>query len=288
MNIAYLIIAHHKIEQVYSLIDALDSENSFFFIHVKKSFKFDLDEKFRIRENIFFSPVRFDSGWSGFKTVLATFELIKSAIEFSKRIDYFILLSGQCFPVKSLNTINKQLKTFKDRCVIECTPLPDINQVTGGLQKIEHRWFMDETQYWNPYIKKYSHKILHFFEDLFHLKRKYPAGFKPYWGSTWWAMPREAIEYVLNFNELRPDFLTFHKKAFCPDELYFQSVIGNSRFKSQIINRPFRYLEWGHDGPRTLTISDYETLKQTDHLFARKFDPAQSAELIEALKRNVL
>ena len=44
MKIAYLIIAHKDIEQVYNLIDTLDNENSFFFIHLKKSYQVSQSE----------------------------------------------------------------------------------------------------------------------------------------------------------------------------------------------------------------------------------------------------
>lgn len=283
MKIAYLILAHTQIEQFYKLIEVLNNENAYFFVHIKKGVNYKSSE-FQM-DNVFFIENRFNSGWAGFKVTLATLELMKLAFIHEPKIDFFILLSGQCFPIKPKNELDFYLEQNHEKLFIECRPFPLEEQKGGGWPKIQYHWFMDELASFNSYIKWGFLRSLHYLQNAVGYHRKYPGGIQPYWGSQWWALPRFAVEYVLDHARQSPELLRFHRFSFCPDELYIQTVIGNSPYYKQISNKPFRYIDWKHaeksGSPKTLRMEDFETLKNSEHYFARKFDMTVDAEIIK-------
>lgn len=292
MKIAYLILAHTNIEQVYSLIDVLDYENAYFFIHLKKGYDIVLDKNYLAKRNVVFSPVRYKSGWCGCKVTLATLHLMQLAANSVKNIDFMILLSGHCYPIKSNANIFNFIKNNKEKLFIETIPLPDKKQKNAGLHKVEYHWYMDELNDYNSYLKWTILRTIHFFEKMVNYKRKYPKGFSPYFGSQWWGLPRFAIEHILKISEKRKDFLKFHKRVFCSDELYIQTIIGNSPYKKQITNQPFRYIDWENaeknGSPKIMRIDDFEILKNSEHLFARKFDVNLDNKIINKIKSDIL
>jgi hypothetical protein len=52
----------------------------------------------------------------------------------------------------------------------------------------------------------------------------------PYFGSTWCALPRETVKYIIDFVEKNPWFNETTKLTFAPDEYFFHTIIGNSIF----------------------------------------------------------
>src|SRR4051812_32053868 len=107
MNIAYLILAHNQPLQLERLISRLDQPNTHFFIHI--------DKKSLHKEAIHAALARFsnlkiisnyDVNWMGFKMVQSTIDLLTLAFNSGVRFKYFVLMSGQDYPIKSNRFIN--------------------------------------------------------------------------------------------------------------------------------------------------------------------------------------
>ncbi len=288
MKIAYLIIAHRDIEQVYRLIDRLNNHNSHFFIHIKSTYQISFSADYLNKQNITFLTKRYDAGWCGYKVLLATLELIKTALTQDQKFDYFINLSGNCYPIVSNEKIINFLTENKGKNFIEGRTLPCQKLQEGGLTKISLPWFLDEFQNLNSYLKKALHKVIHFPYRLFKITRKLPGDLKPYFGSDWWALTDDAIQYVYNHSIENPDVLKFFKRSWCAVELYIQTILYNAEnFKKNIVNQPFRYVDWNTNGPpKTLKLNDYENIINSGHLFARKLDSIISANLLKLLNQK--
>jgi len=289
MNIAYLIIAHKDIHQVYRLIDRLDAENVYFFIHVKQSYQLTLSPEYAHKKNVVFIDKRFNAGWCGYKVLLATLELIKTALMQEQRFDYFINLSGNCYPIVSNEAIHDYLNDHAGSNFIEGRPLTDSKFPDNGMNKINLPWFQDEFQNFNSYIKKGLHQAIQWPYRLFNLTRKLPGHLLPYGGSQWWALTHEVVQFIYNSSLEHPKLVNFFKRSWCSDELYIQMILyNNDDFKEKLINKPFRFMDWNTNGPpKTLTLDDYDRLMASDHVFARKFDPIGSADLIILLDRQI-
>jgi hypothetical protein len=88
----------------------------------------------------------------------------------------------------------------------------------------------------------------------------------------------------------------FFKNTFCPDESFFQTILGNSRFKSRIV-RSLTYADWIAGGLNPGNISEKHLaffrstssfsvdslLGAGEMLFARKFSD-DSEELVSRLE----
>jgi hypothetical protein len=59
----------------------------------------------------------------------------------------------------------------------------------------------------------------------------------------------------------------------------------NSSFKDSVIPDNYRYLDWSQGGPnpKILTVQDFEALKKTDKLLARKFDIKIDTTILDML-----
>lgn len=70
-----------------------------------------------------------------------------------------------------------------------------------------------------------------------------------------------------------PEYIRFYRNVNCPDESFFQTLVMNSPYKAKREDY-LHYVDWSEGGnsPKTLMIDDYEKLKASDKLMARKFD----------------
>ena len=82
------------------------------------------------------------------------------------------------------------------------------------------------------------------------------------------------------------------RHVFIPDESLFQTVIANeTRFSSRIVNDDLRHIDWERPNPkypRTLDMEDFERLRNSPKLFARKFEMERSKELLDRIDAELL
>jgi hypothetical protein len=100
-------------------------------------------------------------------------------------------------------------------------------------------------------------------------------------------LPKQLVNYTVQFVEKNPSVEKFYKHAFAPGEMFFQTVLLNSPFKDRIVNDNKRYVEFIDSHPRTLTIKDHEALKQSGKLFARKFNPKIDSQILDAIDKDL-
>jgi Core-2/I-Branching enzyme len=80
--------------------------------------------------------------------------------------------------------------------------------------------------------------------------------------------------------------------VFIPDESLFQTVIANEpSFSRRILNDNPRYIDWERPNPRyprTLDMEDFERLRASSKLFARKFEVDRSRDLLDRIDTELL
>jgi hypothetical protein len=290
VRIAYLILVHNNLDLVYKQIDVLVSDGTKFYIHIDKKFNSGPTTSYSQREDVVFINDRYNIHWGGFNMVKATIELLKEAA--NEKFDYYILLSGQCFPIKKRTSIQEFLGENAGKSFLQMMPLASEKFINGGLNKITNFYPFDLLGNLPDIFKKLLFRYLNKLLNVFGYRRRLPGDLIPYFGSQWWALSDETVAYLLRYIETNQGVFQFFRYSWAPDELVIQTILGNSPFRDHIINKPFRYIDWGHTdkngSPKTLTTEDYNTLLNSEEFFARKFDPVQSAELIKALEKNVL
>lgn len=305
MKIAYLLLVHHQPEQAAKLIISLQHGNVDFFIHVDANAD---ENEFRkllkstdLKGKAHFINKRMYSAWGSYSIVAATLNLLREAFFQTTQVyDYFVLLSGQHFPIKSVNFIHSFLEENKNHDFIQYFELPSerLNEKQGGQFRINryHYFRNNDHKEFPPFSKKpilnpLFNAIAKFYSSFI---RKIPLGMKPYAGSQWWILRNETVNDLLTFLAQHKEVEFFFKNVWVPDELFFQTVILHiHKNKASIINNDYMYIKWETNEfkisrPAVLTEADFTPILESKALFARKFDTIVSAALVEKIMRIIM
>ena len=300
MRIAYIILAHNSPEQLVRLIFKLNTDDVSFFIHIdKKTDKTIYSQIFNQLNklpNVFFVK-RYNSYWGSFNLVKATLEAINLIGKTGLEFDYVIFLSGQDYLIKTNAYIKRFLQENQGKEFIEYFPLPDSQWKEGGLIRIEY-WHI----YWNeqyfciPAFREFKSPIVSLLYSFLILplvkKRKLPEGFAIYGGSQFWCLTGECIKWINIFVKQNPKFVKRFNYTYCTDEIFFQTLILNSPFKDKVVNDNLKYIDWGGDinayHPIILEKKDFEKIRESEKLFARKFDQSKDSDILDMIDKMIL
>jgi hypothetical protein len=286
MQLAYIISAYQYPEQLIRLIHRLDTDSTSFFVHVDKKtddcIYREIIYALSHRPNVHFLK-RHRCDWGGFGHVAATLEGIAAILRTNTRFDYAILLTGQDYPIKPNRHITAFFEEHKGKLFLEFFPLPtNIWQnrgIVGGMDRIEAwHWRLGKRHVWFPPGRRLP------------IKRRFPTGFQPFGGSSYWCLARECIEYIYRLTTQNHAFVNFFKYVDVPDELFFQTIILNSPFARMAVNDNLRYIAWKDPdagSPAILCKSDFGNLLSSSKLFARKFDVSVDAAVLDLIDQKL-
>lgn len=281
LNIVYFIMAHKNPSQLNRLLQALNAPCVIFLIHVdNKSEEADFKKIVQFK-NVFFINSRVNVYWGGFSQVQATINGLRYASDKIKKYDYFVFLTGQDYPVKSNSYIFDFFKTNYGKEFLDFYYLKNANDKGEGLSRINRRYYMDRHE---DFFRKAVNKLYSFLP-----KRKLLCETEFARGSAYFAFTKQAVDYVLCFLNENKSFTSFFKQAFCPDEVFFQTLILNSPFKNKVNCGNLHFIKWkeGQASPQTLNTDNINELKKTEKLFARKFDEAVDAVVFDHIDKEL-
>lgn len=266
MKFAFLIIAHKNPSQLYRLVQSLDDGIDQFYIHIDASVALAPFRKvFRDCESqVHFCQERVLVKWGRYSMIRATMALIKQFFDSGFDADYLHLLSGQDYPLKNRGEIKHHLKANFGKNFLDSFSLPD-PRWPMGLNRIRYRWAVNEKE-------DSSYSDLDYWRNGSQTKAL-PSGTKFYGGSQWWSLHIECARFVLEKYLVDDIMFRFFKHALIPDEMLFQTLILNSRFKDTVINDNLRYIKWekNRSHPETLGTEHFDEMLESGKLFARKF-----------------
>ena len=195
MKIAYLILAHNNLEHLKRLVKALNDDGIDFFIHLDKkvstSISFDKESKINLVKN------RIDIKWGGYSMVEATFMLLKTAYETGK-YDYYVLLSGVDYPIKSNQYIKSFFMKNNGKSFINVVKMPGNGK---GFDRLEYYHLEGGYRQTNKIMMICIRSINRLIQYL-HIKRKLPkmySRYVPYGGSSWWAFHTDFVDYLMKY-----------------------------------------------------------------------------------------
>jgi len=105
--------------------------------------------------------------------------------------------------------------------------------------------------------------------------------------SDWPTLNRKAVRSVLGFPGRHPRLMRRYRHGFVASESLFATALMNDP-EISVGNGPHRYFDFppGSPNPRTLTSADLDAITASGAHFARKFDPAVDADVLDALDRR--
>lgn len=283
MKICYLILAHNNFKHLDKLIESLSDIDSSFFVHLDKK----VIEKYSpVSKQTFVIPQRHDINWGGFSMIEATLDLMKFATSKVPDADYFILISGVDYPIRSKSFLLSLLNKGKE--YIDIAPVP---QPHKPIERYEHYFFDFDRRNLKHYNPKFLLEVL---IKKLGIKRKAP--FPVFAGTQWFGLTRKCTEYILETVERDSKYIEFFRHTLVPDEAFFQTIIGNSPFYQNTASS-LTYTDWEVPVPPA-TIDDRHVDFLKNHIefndeygkrfpfFARKFND-DSSPIIEKIQREL-
>lgn len=274
MKIAHLILAHKEPLQLQRMIAALNHPSVSFYIHVDK--KIDAAPFTRLLKgnNIFFIRKRTKIFWGDWGTIQATLNGFEEILALD--FDYINVISAQDFPIKSAEYIYQYFYNHHGKEFITC------DFIEGAWADVASRITDYHLINWRipgrHRLEKLITKILP--------HRIFPLNVEIVGRANWFSLTSEAARYAVRFLEAHPEVVRYFKYCWGADEFIFSTILYNSHFQEKIQNN-LVYVDWngaavGH--PKLLTLNDFEQLKVSDKLFARKFDINVDAEILAKLE----
>ncbi len=285
MKLGFLILAHRYPKQLKNLIESLllvNSSKIYIHIDLKALNNFNELIKFYSTNNrVVFIEKKYKVFWGSYSQILATYELIKTAVKNNSE-NYFMLLSGQDFLIKKPIDLMNFFEANITELFLLNFKLPNQSWKYNGLNRLGHYRILLEN---HPWLSNKLTNLISCIQSKLGFVRK--VKFQQYGGSNWFNLPLDALKLIVNYVEKNPSYLKSFKHSLCADEIFIQSIILNSEFKNKVISEDLRYINWsdGPEYPKILRLEDYEKMINSENkFFGRKFDEAVDNEVILKLK----
>jgi len=285
---AWLIIAHGNVTVLKKQLRFLDSENADIFIHMDaKADNIDFEALRVVTKHsaVTFVP-RIRISWGHFS--LAESELILLREATAGCYDYYHLLSGVDVPLKSREYIESYFSRRNGTNYIHMQS-PTLSREFSD--RVKYYYPLQRLNIRNRALRTGLRRATILLERPFVNRcRGYGENFIWQKGSQWWSITHDFAVYLLS----REDWIrkTF-RSTFCSDEIFTQTVIMNSPFRSTLFTEEasddhrscLRYIDWTRGKPYCFRDSDTEELLHTgeDYLFARKFNYATDPRVVDTL-----
>lgn len=278
MKIAHLILAHKNPQQLLFLIEALQHPSFSFYIHIDKKKDEVPFRKLINKSNVFFIEKRTNIHWGDWGTIQAT--LNGFAVILPKGYDYVNVISAQDFPIKSADYIYQYFTERKGTEFITC------DFIEGDWSDVESRITNYHLINWRVPGKFRLGKLL----TKILPRRVFPIKYDIVGRANWFTLTSEAIRYILAFLPEHPELVRYFKYCWGADEFIFSTILYNSHFKEKIKNNVV-YVDWDNEGhighPKTFKVQDFNKLKTSDKLFARKFDLEVDASIVAMMQELI-
>ena len=312
MKHAVLIMAHKNKEQLIRLIRALACDEFDFFVHPDVNWDLSSEDLMDIEtcaDNVHLASKRIHGELDHWSLPQITLNLIDDALKEEQKHDtkysYFLLLSGQDYPIKSKSYILKFLEEQYPNPIIDIEAYSEKTWIASKFN-LNH-WIREIDKIHDKYSPGIIRKLIvspyaigdflekHFFGTPKQRLKK--QGVELYGGSQWWILSHKSINAIQN--RLNRKIYKAFKRAWTPEETFFQTMLMNSEgeaYTKDILHDNV----WGEQNnmtysnfitpkkgfighPHIITTHDFERIMGKNELFARKFDITIDEDIIDRI-----
>lgn len=286
MKHAFLIIAHNNWPLLCRLLKKLDHVDHDIYLHIDEKAKIDENDRLDIENSCKSSALHYIHSqkiyWGGYCQIDCELRLMEAANR--KKYDYYHVMSGIDFPIKSMAEIHQ---FFEQNQGHEFVHMSGEEFDKRSESRYEQYHFLQKhvgrarSGFWFQ-LERVSLWIQ---RNIFKMKRSSAfAGIQYKGGSNWCSLTNDAVEYLLR---QKPQIEKMFQHTICCDEFFVQTMLYNSSFRDKIYyGGNLRSIDWARGNPYTYQAEDYEELISSGNLFCRKVSNADRAqeELIEKLE----
>lgn len=290
MRFAYLITAYTDINLLEKLVNNINLQNQYgakvdiYIIWDKNSPKLDR-ERFSMKNVEIFDDI--PTYWGSENYIIAIINALQKIYSTDKKYDYYHLISGNDFVIKSPEHI---VNFFKQNYNLEFIDYVIFKK--SSEQGIQY-W---KANYYHFFVNNRFYRKNKFLKFLNHLSIKIQKIMKItrnranlYNGSVYFSVTEKLVKLIL---ENKNTILKNYRYTLAGDEVWLQSFYMDLKNKNTEINKLYRnslrYIDWERGNPYTFVDKDYQILMSlpNDMLFARKFNEKDSWDLIEKIERS--
>ena len=273
MKHAYLIMAHDQFYALRELVSVLDDPRNDIFIHFDKKAKRIpegalLSRKKGTGKLVVLGPKkRVNVVWGDVSQIKAEYALLKCAYEYGEKwgkYDYYHIISGTHFPLKSNDDLNNWFEVNKGNSILKHVDLTEEEiQMRFGLYHYFLKHLVDKRRLLN---KMYHlawrlvlrvQKIVGIKRDTTFIKGK---------SSQWCSLTNDAVELLLLKEK---ETLRHFRRTFCCDEFFVLSVLEGSGLP-YIFDDKICLVEFVNTTPKVFKEEDCDHLMGSGALFFRK------------------
>ena len=273
---AFMLIAHKNFEQLNRLISLLDNPRIDIFLHIDKRSPKYTPPKCKA-SRIFLLP-RIKTNWGGYSLVECELNLLETALTIDSYA-FLHLLSGQDLPIKPIDDI---LSFFDSHSCYNFIHYDNLDASVKRIERIKYYYPFQDIKPRGRSVWSVSQKLLVLIQQFIGIDRtkKYVGEFKS--GSQWWTIKPELAVYIIS---KKNNIATLFKYTMC-DEMFMQTLVYNSPFyetvyiKEDDCHANERLIDFSNGDSHIWTMRDFERIRNSDLLFARKFDESVDKKVI--------
>lgn len=284
---AYCILVHNEPELFCLLIKALDDVRNDIFVHVDR--KADITPFLNAQchyGSLYFINQRINCKWGTISLVKAEFSLFAEARK-HERYNYYHLLSGQDFPIKSQDYIHNYVQTHPGENYIGYVD----ESLTGRMAERAEQYHLlirrPGSSLKSAVFSRFRKGFV-ILQQRLHIIRHFPFPIKK--GAQWVSLSDDFCAYLLDNSDF---LLHLFRHTYCPDEMVIHSFFASSPFAGTQhqpgggeYEQCLREIDWDRGSPYTWQEEDLGFLMSSEKWFARKVSSSHIA-LIDLINESI-
>nr|WP_314559585.1 beta-1,6-N-acetylglucosaminyltransferase [uncultured Capnocytophaga sp.] len=301
----YLILAHKNPQQLARMVNALNDGQAKFFIHIDANAAIEPFEALLEGGDIVLLKERERCVWGDFSIVRATIRLMEEAAQLGSK-GFFILMSGQDYPIVDAQSLNVYLQEHQDTNFIDYLPLEEKWRAKMVKDKVEHYHILHSARrgdsncyapFYHSSLFQKGRTLWHLlkgrlsvgnFKRLCRLPKREPLFAQQYAGSQFWAFCESTFYEVLGYIRAHSRELElYYEYTSSSDEVFFHTILLNMEHGA--IKPSLTYVNWERKGvplPVLFKREDFGELRlQKGKFFARKFDVDVDEGILDELDK---
>lgn len=273
--VCILVMAHSHEELLMKLLSRLQHPQVMVAVHIDKKSQ-PLYEKLAKEPAISLVRNRVDVRWAHVSQVRAVFSSYNEIREAGHSFDHFIVISGQDYPLQSMEKLVEFLSAHREKSFISHVPLSREGWA-GARKRYRYHYYVRMEILWRAMMMMTG------------IRRQFPFGLKPHGGSQWVNLSMRHMDHIIQYCNKYISLMNFMETVRFPEEILFQTLLMNSEYRDQCINDDLRFVKWlpGKSNPEILTGDHWPEIQKAENkFFARKFDLDRSAKLLQMLNEQ--
>jgi hypothetical protein len=274
----FLIAAHKDPGQLNALVGQLRDDDFLVYVHLDAKGAIDPREVHPAARLV---TDRVAVHWGCFSQVRATLNSLAQIVAEVPDFDKVLFLSAQDFPLLSNPALKAALAELRQHELLDTVAIGRGPGQWAAGYRYEYFYRADAGK-----ALRLACSLANRLLRASGRTRRLPAGLAPYGGSSWWALSRACVCELLERIRREPGITRFFGSVACADEMFFQTLVMNSRFRDRVLSQNFRYIQWPEQGgrnPKILEEHDFERIAASKAHFCRKVDSRLSAGLLPRL-----